>query len=169
MHASACMPSLVPHSFSPFFDNASSALPQEPRALPPSFDIFGSFPDPVPRSHCCRCGTCVHASACTPTPVSLAPPSFLALLTCNHFPILPTLQVWDLRARKCLYTIPGHRSLVSSVKYERAHGGSYIISGGYDCLIKVQGVYCVFCPCGHNNHLGGGQRLVTAWSSCMLV
>lgn len=46
--------------------------------------------------------------------------------------------MWDLRAKRCLYTIPGHRSLVSSVKYERDNGW-YIASGGYDCLVKVGG------------------------------
>jgi hypothetical protein len=51
---------------------------------------------------------------------------------------VPYTQVWDLRARKVLYTIPAHRSLISSCRYERATGtGQYIVTGGYDCLIKV--------------------------------
>ncbi len=45
-------------------------------------------------------------------------------------------KVWDLRTKKCLYTIAGHRSLVSSVKFEK-DTGAYIVSGAFDCLVKV--------------------------------
>ncbi|GFH21033.1 WD_REPEATS_REGION domain-containing protein, partial [Haematococcus lacustris] len=45
--------------------------------------------------------------------------------------------VWDLRSRKCLYTLPAHRSLISSCGYERCSGGAYLVTGGYDCLIKI--------------------------------
>lgn len=30
-----------------------------------------------------------------------------------------TCKVWDLRRRKCIYTIPSHQNLVSSVKFQR--------------------------------------------------
>eukprot|EP00798_Chlamydomonas_sp_ICE-L_P015680 gene15680-21786_t len=53
-------------------------------------------------------------------------------LACNSI-----LVVWDLRTRKCLYTIPGHRSIVSSVCFERHYGGAYIVSGGYDNTVKI--------------------------------
>ena len=47
-------------------------------------------------------------------------------------------QVWDLRARKCVYTIPGHRSLISSCRFERHTGtGSYLLTSGYDCVLKA--------------------------------
>lgn len=53
-------------------------------------------------------------------------------------------QVWDLRARKCVYTIPSHRSLISSAHFEHSSGGQYIVTGGYDGLVKVWFVYmCV--------------------------
>ena len=29
-----------------------------------------------------------------------------------------TAKIWDLRNRQCLYTIPAHTNLVSSVKYQ---------------------------------------------------
>eukprot|EP00967_Tisochrysis_lutea_P109890 scaffold171326_cov18-Tisochrysis_lutea.AAC.1 len=50
---------------------------------------------------------------------------------------MPVLQVWDLRARKCVYTIPGHRSLISSAHFEHSSGGQYIVTGGYDGLVKI--------------------------------
>lgn len=30
-----------------------------------------------------------------------------------------TCKVWDLRQRKCIYTIPAHENLVTGVKFER--------------------------------------------------
>lgn len=30
-----------------------------------------------------------------------------------------TCKVWDLRQRKCIYTIPAHQNLVTGVKFER--------------------------------------------------
>lgn len=86
-------------------------------------------------------GACVPACCLWNHVVSYAfqnargPPAAHAFLTgpSHH----ANLQVWDLRARKCLYTIPGHRSLVSSCRYDRCSGGAYIVTGGYDCLVKV--------------------------------
>ena len=37
--------------------------------------------------------------------------------------------------RKCLYTIPAHRSLVSCVRFERTTGW-YLVTSGFD-LVKV--------------------------------
>ena len=45
--------------------------------------------------------------------------------------------MWDLRNKKCIYTIAGHRSLVSSVKFEK-QTGAYLVSGAFDCLVKVR-------------------------------
>lgn len=30
-----------------------------------------------------------------------------------------TCKVWDLRQRRCVYTIPAHQNLVTGVKFER--------------------------------------------------
>lgn len=46
------------------------------------------------------------------------------------------VKVWDLRKKRCLYTIPAHRSLVSVVKWQPG-AAHYLVSGGYDCLVKV--------------------------------
>lgn len=32
-----------------------------------------------------------------------------------------TCKVWDLRQRKCIYTIPAHQNLVTGVKFERKY------------------------------------------------
>ena len=115
----------------------------------------------------CRCGTYELTSVCTPSLVTafycagVGPTSsrvcdtpFIATAfdcagvgptssrVCVHHPLSPllTVQVWDLRARKCVYTIPSHRSLISSAHYEHSSGGQYIVTGGYDGLIKVSGI-----------------------------
>ncbi len=61
-----------------------------------------------------------------------------SIVYCNLLPVIVYLpQVWDLRERRCLYTMPAHSSLVSSCRYERGCGGAYIVTGGYDSLVKV--------------------------------
>ncbi|GIL66866.1 hypothetical protein Vafri_20334 [Volvox africanus] len=47
-----------------------------------------------------------------------------------------TAKVWDLRKRGCLYTIPAHTSLLSSVRWERTEG-HYLLTAGYDCVAKI--------------------------------
>ncbi|GLC45347.1 hypothetical protein PLESTB_000312800 [Pleodorina starrii] len=47
-----------------------------------------------------------------------------------------TAKVWDLRKRGCLYTIPAHTSLLSTVRFERT-AGHYLLTAGYDCVAKV--------------------------------
>lgn len=47
-----------------------------------------------------------------------------------------TGQVWDLRKRKCIYTIPAHTSLVSTVRYQ-PHNGHTLLSCGYDCQARI--------------------------------
>lgn len=55
-------------------------------------------------------------------------------LSFQHFPTWPlgryhvatgsgdnTCKVWDLRQRKCIYTIPAHQNLVTGVKFEREY------------------------------------------------
>jgi U4/U6 small nuclear ribonucleoprotein PRP4 len=46
------------------------------------------------------------------------------------------LQVWDLRSRRCLYTIPAHTSLLSSVHFE-PHHGNFLLTSSYDNLVKL--------------------------------
>ena len=47
-----------------------------------------------------------------------------------------TCKIWDLRKRSCIYTIPAHTNLVSSVKFEKS-SGQYIVSSSYDSTAKV--------------------------------
>jgi hypothetical protein len=47
-----------------------------------------------------------------------------------------TARVWDLRKKGCLYTIPAHKSLLSSVRYEPG-SGAYLMTASYDALAKV--------------------------------
>ncbi len=56
----------------------------------------------------------------------------------RRLPCVIRIQVWDLRQRRCVYTIPAHTSLVASCSYERGCGGAYLVTGGYDCMIKVR-------------------------------
>ena len=55
-----------------------------------------------------------------------------------------TIKVWDVRMRQCVYTIPAHTSLVSSVKFQPEHG-HYILSSSYDTTLKVICIR-VWCP-----------------------
>lgn len=48
-----------------------------------------------------------------------------------------SIKLWDLRMRRCIYTIPAHKSLVSQVRFEHRNAG-YLLSGSYDNSIKVR-------------------------------
>lgn len=47
-----------------------------------------------------------------------------------------TCKVWDLRQRKCIYTIPAHQNLVTGVKFEPNHG-NFLLTGAYDNTAKI--------------------------------
>lgn len=47
-----------------------------------------------------------------------------------------TCKIWDLRKRSCIYTIPAHTNLVSSVKFEKK-SGQFVVTASYDCTAKV--------------------------------
>lgn len=47
-----------------------------------------------------------------------------------------TARIWDLRKRSCIYTIPAHMSLISSIKYQ-PNNGNYLITGSYDNTARV--------------------------------
>jgi len=47
-----------------------------------------------------------------------------------------TVRIWDLRKKGCAYVIPGHRSLVSAVRWQ-PDGGHWLLTAGYDCVAKV--------------------------------
>jgi hypothetical protein len=50
--------------------------------------------------------------------------------------LLLLLQIWDLRKRKCIYTIPAHTSLVSTVRWQPG-SGHVLLTAGYDCQAKL--------------------------------
>lgn len=45
-------------------------------------------------------------------------------------------RIWDLRAKRCEYVLPAHRSLISAVRYEPAHG-RYLCTASYDQTVKL--------------------------------
>ncbi|KAG8142039.1 putative PRP4 pre-mRNA processing factor 4-like protein [Naja naja] len=47
-----------------------------------------------------------------------------------------TCKVWDLRQRRCIYTIPAHQNLITGVKFEPNHG-NFLLTGAYDNTAKV--------------------------------
>ncbi|NXC85272.1 PRP4 protein, partial [Cercotrichas coryphoeus] len=47
-----------------------------------------------------------------------------------------TCKVWDLRQRKCIYTIPAHQNLVTGVRFEPNHG-NFLLTGAYDNTAKI--------------------------------
>ena len=46
-----------------------------------------------------------------------------------------SIKIWDIRMRRCSYTIPAHRNLVSSVRVDPT--GEYMLSSSYDCTLKL--------------------------------
>ena len=49
-----------------------------------------------------------------------------------------SVRIWDLRKRAAVYVIPGHRSLVSQVRWA-PDGGHWLLTASYDCVAKVSG------------------------------
>jgi len=47
-----------------------------------------------------------------------------------------TCKVWDIRNRACMYTIPAHTNLISSVKYQPGDG-RFLATSSYDKTAKV--------------------------------
>ena len=45
-------------------------------------------------------------------------------------------RLWDLRKKKCAYTIPGHSALISHVKFQPEHG-HYLMTASYDNKVKL--------------------------------
>lgn len=61
-----------------------------------------------------------------------------------------TAKVWDIRQRKCMYTLPAHTSLVSRVKFQRKSLGTHPLSPSFliDKAIAANSCCCyclVFC------------------------
>lgn len=53
------------------------------------------------------------------------------------------LQIWDLRRRQPVYTIPAHTNLISDVKYQK-DGGNFLVTSSYDCSVKVRHIQYFF-------------------------
>lgn len=47
-----------------------------------------------------------------------------------------TVRVWDLRKRDCVYVIPAHTSLISTVKFA-PKTGEFLITSSFDGTIKA--------------------------------
>ncbi len=45
-------------------------------------------------------------------------------------------KVWDIRMRRCVYTIPAHQNLVSRVRLDPVRG-DFLLTGSYDTTLKV--------------------------------
>ena len=50
-----------------------------------------------------------------------------------------TCKIWDIRGRDCLYTVPAHTSLVSSLAFG-PNNGSFLATASYDATAKVNGM-----------------------------
>lgn len=47
-----------------------------------------------------------------------------------------TCRIWDLRKRKCIYTVPAHSHLISQVKFEPQEG-YFLATASYDTRAMV--------------------------------
>ena len=45
-------------------------------------------------------------------------------------------RLWDLRKKKCAYTLPAHSSLISHVRFEPT-AGRFLLSASYDMKAKL--------------------------------
>ena len=45
-------------------------------------------------------------------------------------------RLWDLRKKKCAYTLPAHSSLISHVRFEPT-AGHFLLSSSYDNKVKL--------------------------------
>ena len=47
-----------------------------------------------------------------------------------------SVRLWDLRKKKCAYTLPAHSALISHVRFEPNHG-RFLLSCSYDNKAKL--------------------------------
>lgn len=47
-----------------------------------------------------------------------------------------TVKIWNIRERRCEYTIPAHTNVVSRAIFEK-NNGHYILTASYDNTIKL--------------------------------
>lgn len=55
-----------------------------------------------------------------------------------------TCKVWDIRMRRCVYTIPAHQNLVSRIRLDPVRG-EFLVTSSYDTTLKVraEGEECI--------------------------
>lgn len=77
------------------------------------------------------------------------PTWFLCILQCSYHVATAsadnTVKIWDMRTLRSIYSIAGHSSLVSDVKYKKdvrtdgvgKDAGLYLSTVGYDGCVKI--------------------------------
>lgn len=98
------------------------------------------------------CSLCAPAPQCVP---------------CAPLRARAAAQVWDLRKRRAVYTLPAHTSLVSTVRWQPGTG-ALLLTAGYDNSAKLWCVHdwrCVRVLSGHEGKVMAAD-LSPAWGGC---
>lgn len=48
-----------------------------------------------------------------------------------------TVKIWDLRKKRCSYTIPAHSSLISHVKFQPSEEGQFLLTASFDATCRL--------------------------------
>jgi U4/U6 small nuclear ribonucleoprotein PRP4 len=48
-----------------------------------------------------------------------------------------TVKIWDLRKKRCSYTIPAHSALISHVKFQPSEEGQFLLTASFDSTCRL--------------------------------